>query len=97
MKYNIENNNLTIYLAGSVDSNNAEAVGKELEDIRNAQPLGSLVLDLEDLKYISSAGLRQLLRLKKREKDLKVINVSSEIYDIFEMTGFSEMMDVQKA
>lgn len=97
MKYNIENNNLTIYLAGSVDSNNAEAVGKELEDIRNAQPLGSLVLDLEDLKYISSAGLRQLLRLKKREKDLKVINVSSEIYDIFEMTGFSEMMDIQKA
>lgn len=97
MKYNLENDNLTIYLSGSIDSNNAEDAGKEIEDIRNANSKGKLVLDLDDLKYISSAGLRQILRLKKKEKELKIVNVSSEIYDIFEMTGFSEMMEIQKA
>ena len=97
MNYKNENGVLTIELAGSVDSNNAETVGNEISEIRNANPDGKLVLDLENLKYISSAGLRQTLSLKKKEKDLSLINVTSEVYEIFEMTGFSEMMDIQKA
>lgn len=97
MNYNYDNEKLTIYLTGNIDSNNAESVGNEIEEIRNANKDGSLVLDAEELKYISSAGLRQILRLKKKQKDLKIVNVSSEIYDIFEMTGFSEMMEIQKA
>ena len=97
MNYNYDNEKLTIYLTGSIDSNNAENIGKEIEEIRSANNDGSLVLNAEELKYISSAGLRQILRLKKKEKDLKIVNVSSEIYDIFEMTGFSEMMEIQKA
>ena len=88
MNYNYDNEKLTIYLTGSIDSNNAENIGKEIEEIRSANNDGSLVLNAEELKYISSAGLRQILRLKKKEKDLKIVNVSSEIYDIFEMTGF---------
>ena len=95
MNYNYDNEKLTIYLTGSIDSNNAENIGKEIEEIRSANNDGSLVLNAEELKYISSAGLRQILRLKKKEKDLKIVNVSSEIYDIFEMTGFSEMMEIQ--
>lgn len=97
MENKFENGVLTIYLSGNVDSNNAEQVGAEIDEIRAANPEGSLVLDLENLKYISSAGLRQILRLKKKEKDYKIINVSSEIYEIFDMTGFAEMMDIQKA
>lgn len=97
MNYKNDNGVLTIELAGSVDSNNAETVGNEISEIRNTNPDGKLVLDLENLKYISSAGLRQILCLKKKEKDLSLINVSSEVYEIFEMTGFSEMMDIQKA
>lgn len=97
MKSKFENGILTVYLEGSIDSNNAESVGKQLESIRSENASGSLVLDLEQLKYISSAGLRQILRLRKKEKNLKLINVSSEIYEIFEMTGFSEMMEIEKA
>ena len=96
MKSKFENGVLTIYLEGNVDSNNAEQVGAEIDEIRTTNPEGSLVLDLEELKYISSAGLRQILRLKKKEKDYKIINVTSEIYEIFDMTGFAEMMDIQK-
>ena len=68
MNYNYVNEKLTIYLTGSIDSNNAENIGKEIEEIRSANNDGSLVLNAEELKYISSAGLRQILRLKKKEK-----------------------------
>ena len=97
MNSKFENNTLTIFLEGNVDTSNAEQVGVEIDKIRLANPEGSLVLDLENLKYISSAGLRQILRLKKKEKDYKIINCSSEIYEIFDMTGFAEMMDIEKA
>ena len=97
MNSKFENDALTIYLEGNVDTSNAEQVGAEIDAIRAENPNGALILDLENLKYISSAGLRQILRLKKKEKDYKIINCSSEIYEIFDMTGFAEMMDIQKA
>ena len=96
MNSKFENNVLTIYMEGNVDTTNAEKVGAEFEEIRAKYPDGQLVLDLENLNYISSAGLRQILKLKKKEKDLKIINCSSEIYEIFDMTGFAEMIDITK-
>lgn len=96
MNSKYENGVLTIYLEGNVDTTNAEMVGKEIDDIRSENPVGPVVLDLENLKYISSAGLRQILRLKKREPEFKIINCSSDIYEIFDMTGFTEMMDIEK-
>ena len=97
MDFKFENDVLTVFLTGNIDSNNAESVGEEIDGIRAKNPNGKMVLDMENLKYISSAGLRQILRLKKKEKDLVLINVSSEIYEVFEMTGFTEMMDIEKA
>ena len=96
MNNKFENNVLTIYLEGSIDSNNAEEVGNDIDQTRSEHPDGDLVLDLENLRYISSAGLRQVLRLKKKEKNIKLINVSSDVYEIFDMTGFTEMMDIEK-
>ena len=51
-------------------------------------------MDCSDLEYISSAGLRVILRLRKQDSELKVTNVSSEVYEIFDMTGFTEMMEI---
>ena len=96
MNSKFENDVLTIYLEGSIDSNNAEQVGNEIDAVRNENPNGGFVLDLENLRYISSAGLRQILRLKKKERDIKLVNVSSDVYEIFDMTGFTEMMDIEK-
>lgn len=45
---------------------------------------------------ISSAGLRVLLKLRQKQRHLEVLNVSAEVYDIFEVTGFIELMDVKK-
>ena len=51
-----------------------------------------VALDAEKLEYISSAGLRTLLKLKKKlKKDLTIRNVSDEIFDIFDVTGFSSI------
>ena len=88
---------LTVKLAGRIDSGNAAEVEKAIAEIRGANPASSLVFDCEELAYISSAGLRVILRCKKSVKDTSLINVSSEVYDIFDMTGFVEMMDVRKA
>ncbi len=87
---------MTFELKGRIDSNNAAQVEQELF---SRLPAGetSVVLDAEKLDYISSAGLRVILRLKKACPDLRVVNVSSEIYEIFDMTGFTEMFTVEKA
>ncbi len=88
---------LTIYLKGNVDSNNSETIEKEINEIEKSTVFKQLVLDAAALDYISSAGLRVVLRQKKQTNDFRVINVSSDIYEIFEMTGFTEMMRVEKA
>lgn len=97
MRFSTADNLLTLWLAGRIDSAGAAAVENEIERIRAANPSERLVLDLEDLTYISSAGLRIILRLRRAVPLLRLINVSSEIYDIFEMTGFTELMTIEKA
>ena len=97
MNFKTDNETLTVFLSGRIDSSNADAVEKEITDIRNNNAHDGLVLDADALEYISSAGLRVVLRLKKAEPSLCLINVNSEVYEIFEMTGFTEMMDIKKA
>ena len=88
---------LTIGLNGRVDASNAAEVEKEIMAARAAATGAKTLIDAENLEYISSAGLRILLRLRKEEPDLAVINVSTEVYEILDMTGFTEMMTVKKA
>lgn len=97
MNSTFENGQLTVFLKGRIDSANAAAVETELQEIISRDPAGSLVLDMESLEYISSAGLRIILRLRKQFADMKAINASAEVYDILDMTGFTEMLTVEKA
>lgn len=97
MKCNCVNGVLTICLEGRIDSNNAAAIEQEIMAAVDNNPHTSLVLDLDTLEYVSSAGLRIILRLRKQDATLKIINVCSEVYEIFDMTGFTEMMDIEKA
>ena len=71
------------------------AAGFESTVFENADDSKRIVFDAKDLAYISSAGLRALLKIKKKY-DLTVINASQEIYDIFETTGFHEMIPIKK-
>lgn len=97
INYKMDGDHLIINLMGHIDSANAAAVEKEINEAMDREAPAQLTLDATDLKYISSAGLRIILRLRKEMKDLKIINVQPEVYEIFDMTGFTEMVDIQKA
>ena len=89
---------MTIKLTGRIDSGNAaEVESKILKEIEAKESSDELVLDAADLEYISSAGLRTILHLRKTNPNLRIINVHSEVYEIFDMTGFTEMIPVEKA
>ncbi len=97
MKTSIENKTLTIYLEGRIDTSNAAAVEKEMVSAVEGAPDASLVLDAAGLEYVSSAGLRILMKLRKMKKEgLPMINVSSDVYDILDVTGFTELLEVKK-
>ena len=91
-----EDGKLILALSGRIDSANASDVESQIRAEAEGFS-GELVLDADALEYISSAGLRVILRLKKLNGTTKIINVSSDVYEIFDMTGFTEMMDISKA
>ena len=88
---------MTLKLQGRIDSTNAEETKASIDAVLDGKSYENLVLDLQDLSYISSAGLRIVLTLCKKNRGMQLINVNSEIYEVFEMTGFTEMMKIKKA
>ena len=88
---------ITVRLEGRIDSGNAAQAEKAILAQLAGRDLSAVTLDAEALEYISSAGLRVILRLKKTCPKLQIVNVSSEVYEILDMTGFTEMMTVKKA
>ena len=97
VKGTVTEKGVNIALSGRIDSGNAPAVEQEILGFLKGQEGRPVVLDAAGLEYISSAGLRVILRVKKSFADLRITNVSTEVYDILEMTGFTEMMTVEKA
>ncbi|MBQ7786522.1 MAG: anti-sigma factor antagonist, partial [Clostridia bacterium] len=92
-----EDHILTIYLEGDIDSATAAEAEARIMDIYQSHDAKAVVLDAENLRYVSSSGLRVFLKLRKMEQNLKLINASSEVYDILEMTGFTDLFPVSKA
>ena len=88
---------LTIFLEGAIDSATAPQAEEQIMEYYHAHEARAVELDAAELKYISSSGLRVLLKLRKLEENLKLVNVSSEIYEILEMTGFTELIPASKA
>lgn len=85
-----------IKLKGRIDTTNAEEIERNIDkEIENFE--GQLTLDAKDLEYISSSGLRIIMRLKKKNDLTRVINCNLEIYEIFHMTGFTQIMDISKS
>lgn len=91
-----ENGKLVIELTGRVDSGNAAKVEAELGAAVAAAGADAVVIDTSNLDYISSAGLRVLLKLRKGLSELTITEASPEVYEVFEMTGFTDLMDVRK-
>ena len=85
-----------IKLVGRLDTTTAPALDKTInEDIAGTK---NLVLDLKELEYISSAGLRVLLGAQKKMQkigSMKVTNVREEVMEVFEMTGFADILVIE--
>ncbi|MBR6376855.1 MAG: anti-sigma factor antagonist [Oscillospiraceae bacterium] len=97
MEHRYENDCLTVQLRGRVDSTNAPELERELTELRQSKAPKRVVLDCGNLDYISSAGLRVVLRMKKAVPDTVVTEAAPQVYEVFEVTGFSELMEVHKA
>ena len=95
--YRIDKDILYISIEGRIDASNAPVAEEKIFAIKNDNPGKHVVLDADYLEYISSAGLRVILRLRKEEPKLAIINVSPDVYDVFDMTGFTDMVTVEKA
>ena len=85
---------LTLQPDGRIDTNTSADLASALETLDG---ISELELDFAKVSYISSAGLRVLLRLQKRlPEHLKVTRVKDSIMDIFEATGFDEILTVEQ-
>ena len=86
----------TIEIVGRLDTTTAPALDKTInEDIKDAK---NLVLDFKALEYISSAGLHVLLGAQKKMQkigSMRLVNVREEVMEVFEMTGFSDILTIE--
>ena len=97
VNYKTEGEKLTLFIEGRIDSANAPEIEGKMRGILEEHPSEHIIIDCEKLEYTTSAGLRVVLRLKQDVDDTKIINASREVYDILDMTGFTEMMEVERA
>ena len=85
-----------IEIVGRLDTITAPALDKTInEDIGDIK---NLVLNVKGMEYISSAGLRVLLSAQKKMQkigSMKVINVCEEVMEVFEMTGFADILVIE--
>ena len=100
MTIHFTNNNgdATITLCGRLDTSVSTEIKSEIDkNLATAENINSLTMDAEGLEYISSSGLRILLVLAKSYKNFKVVNVNPDVYDVLNMTGFSKIINVERA
>ena len=95
--YRLDKDILYIAVEGRIDASNAAEAEEKIFSIKNDNPGKHIVVDADKLEYISSAGLRVILRLRKEEPKLAIINVDADVYEVFDMTGFTDMVTIEKA
>ena len=95
--YKLDNEVLTVTLDGRLDTEAASKFEAELNAIRTENAHTSMVVDASGLEYVASSGLRIILKLVKSEKNFKLENVCAAVYEVFEVTGFSKIIQMTKA
>lgn len=93
-----ENEKLTICVTGSLDSVTSSDLEEFIRD--NIDGINELILDFKELDYVSSAGLRVLLvtlKLMKTKGSIKIINVNESVNEVLTMTGFANIIKIERA
>lgn len=97
IEQNLNGNQLELALSGRLDTNTAAMLEQEIIKLEN---INSLVLDLKDLQYISSAGLRVILMAHKKMRavagSMKIKHPNDIVMEVFEMTGFNDILIIEK-
>lgn len=91
-----DNDKVTILLGGRLDTATAPELETEIMKCQNT--VKDLVLDLKDLEYTSSAGLRVILKAQKMmntQGSMKIINVNDDVMEVFDITGFLDILNVE--
>lgn len=96
MKSICENGNLIIFFEGRITSDTAEQITKEVDAIVAENSFTKITGNLNDLEYISSAGLRMFLHIKKENDTFNLIQVPPAVYEILDISGFVQMLPVKK-
>lgn len=93
----VTENELELSLSGRLDANTAVALEKEIGELQNVDVL---VLNLKDLQYISSAGLRVILMAHKKMRavagSMKVVHPTEVVMEVFVMTGFTDILTIEQ-
>ncbi|MGN0500326.1 MAG: STAS domain-containing protein [Ruminococcus sp.] len=99
IKTDVSNNKLVITLSGRLDTITSPQFEEEISHI-SLDEIEIIILDIKELEYISSAGLRLILKIHKKMSAkggvLKLINVNEMISEVFYMTGMSDFLDIEK-
>ena len=95
VRYETDGKKLTAFFEGKINAANAADVEKEL--LEQADGMEEVILDYEKLIYISSAGIRTLVRLKQTVGKVSIINVAPDIYEVLDNTGITNIIKVKRA
>lgn len=91
------NGTILIKLFGAISSVNSNEIETNIFEFCKDKDINKINIDCSELEYISSSGLRIILKLRKMCSNLNICEVNNDVYNVFEMTGFSELMKVSKA
>lgn len=96
LKKTLDNTTLTIEINGRLDASTSPQLEEEVKN--SIEGVNRLVLDFKDVEYISSAGLRALLKSHKlmmKQGEMVVINASETTREVFELTGFMDYLTIE--
>lgn len=92
---NVEAGVATLVIVGRIDTTTAPDFEKEIDALADVT---DLTLDFAGVEYISSAGLRVVLKAQKMMNaagKMKLVNVNDDVMDVFDITGFVDILDIQ--
>ncbi|MDO4487643.1 MAG: phosphotransferase [Eubacteriales bacterium] len=96
MNYEMKEKELEVFFPETVDTQNADEVKNKAFAIAEETNPGTIIINLNDTKYVSSAGLRAILAIRKEFPATSLKGVGPEVYEILEMTGFTQMLEIEK-
>ena len=95
LRGNKKDNNLIIEIIGRLSGDYAVRAEQLFRELSVGGDYEWTIFDLKELEYISSAGLRFFMKVYRKDKKLRIVNASSMVYDIFDLTGFTDLMEIQ--